>query len=60
MSMSKSARNLFNMKTNTDLEHRFYIDPYSNIKNSEEALSKPKSHSNAFGSNVARFSNAKI
>ena len=33
--MSKSARNLFNLKNNTDLEHRFYIDPYSNIKNNE-------------------------
>jgi hypothetical protein len=32
ISFSKSSRNLFNMKGDTDLEHRFYIDPLKAIK----------------------------
>jgi len=39
ISFSKSARTLFNLKSDTDLEHRFYIDPYeTNKKNDSRTI----------------------
>lgn len=55
ISFSKSARNLFNMKGDTDLEHRFYIDPLKNIKSREALNQKGKDDMFSFGSQVARF-----
>ena len=55
ISFSKSARTLFNMKGDTDLEHRFYIDPYSNIKRRDDLNLKGKNEVFSFGSQVVRF-----
>jgi hypothetical protein len=42
------------MKSDIDLEHRFYIDPLKAIKLNESAAAKLKAN-HAFGSQVMRF-----
>ena len=55
VSFSKSSRNLFGMKNDTDLEHRFYIDPFLESKKKEFNISKVQTNPLPFGSQVARF-----
>lgn len=50
--MTSSKRQLFDLKDQTDLEHRFYIDPNHDLLH-EKKHSKTKV---PFGSNCDRFS----